>query len=182
MGGIERADTHRLAIRMDATPDVLRACGAPPSRPLALNWPNNSDGKAIVGNMGTGALHLDHTLEDQQDLGRLDNEFQDRPQEDLANQSWKKGKLRRHHHPRNPDVRNNCNTGCATWTEKNLGPLQASQTVECMLSVSPSSNEIGSGSGTRRAARRALRRGGMIAETRSVSCTRRPINKSERTH
>ena len=29
--------------------------GTTPGRPLASNWPNNSDGKAIVGNMGTGA-------------------------------------------------------------------------------------------------------------------------------
>ena len=107
-------------IRIHATPDVLSACGAPPGRPLALYWPNNKDGKTIVGNMGTGALHLEHTLEDLQDIGRLDNEFQDRPRENFANQFCRKGRLRQHHRPRNPDVRNNCNTGCATLTEKNL--------------------------------------------------------------
>ena len=88
--------------------------GTTPGRPLASNWPNNSDGTAIVGNMGTGAPQLDHTLEDLQDLDRLDIEFQDRPREDIANQSCRKGRLRQHHRPRNPDVRNNCNTGCAT--------------------------------------------------------------------
>ena len=95
--------------------------GTTQGSPLASNWPNNSEGTAIEGNMGTGALHLDNTLEDLQEIGRLDIEFQDGLEKisQLTDQSSRKGRLCQHHRPRNP----------GNMDREEAGPLRASQTA-----------------------------------------------------